>query len=327
MRRTRWTAILILAALTLGACGAETADTAPSLSDVDTAVAPAAPEPTEETVAGDLARGQVSDAAVVDRKVIRTGQINIQAEDTRAAMETITAVVERSGGFVASSNVSPTDGDRQPIITLTVRIPAGEMGNTLAAIREIADEVISESTDSLDVTEEYVDLEANLRNLKALETELLALLAEVRQQDDADPAKLLQVFNEVSRVRGEIEVLEGRMRFLDNQVALSTLTIGIEPVPISQPIVEDTWQPVLTVRNAVGRLIETLQDLVDVGIWLLVFALPVVLVVTLPITIPLLVVWRRRKVRPAATPAAPVPAAVAAPGEVAGETPPTDSDG
>ncbi len=324
MKSTRWAAGLLALTLILSACGGddsgEVSGEFESIADEAAAdgLGGAQPASDEGAADGDVT-AQLTDAAVTDRKVIRTGQMTVQADDTRALMEDITALVDSSGGYVSSTQVSPTGEDRQPAIDITIRVPAGELDTALASIRAMAAEVISESIQSQDVTEEYVDIESRLRNLTALETELVALLREVREQPDADPQKLLSVFNEVSRVRGEIEVLEGRRRLLDNQASLSTITIAITPTPSAEPIVEEGWQPLVTARQALRDLVDSLQSLGDAAIWFVVFALPVLLILATPVV---LFVWflrrlsRRRAARtvasqPTSAPSPePVPAAV-----------------
>lgn len=298
MKRTRWAAAILALMLVLTACGGDdsgesSAEFERMAGDEVTAdgLGGAQPAAEDEAVDGDVT-AQVTDVAVTDRKVIRTGQMTLQADDTRALMDDITALVDSSGGYVSSTQVSPTGEDRQPAINITIRVPAGELDTALASIRAMAAEVISESIQSQDVTEEYVDIESRLRNLTALETELVALLREVREQPDADPQKLLSVFNEVSRVRGEIEVLEGRRRLLDNQASLSTITIAITPTPSAEPIVEEGWQPLVTARQALRDLVDSLQSLGDAAIWFVVFALPVLLILATPVV---LFVWFLRR--------------------------------
>jgi hypothetical protein len=307
MWKLRWVAALLASMMILGACGGDDSGGAETFDAGGT-------EATVVASGGEAAvadRFGVTDEAltnqtVVDRKVIRTGQMEIQVTDTRAAMEEITRLVDRWGGYVASSEVTPSGSDEQPYVTLTIRIPAGDLDTALSAIRDLSEEVAYESIQSQDVTEEYVDIEARLRNLTALETELVALLAEVRVQPDADPQKILTVFNEVSRVRGEIEVLEGRRRLIDNQASLSTITVTISPSPSSTPIVEDGWAPLVTVRNATGDLVEALQTIANAGIWLVIFALPVLALIALPIWFGLRILKRvsRNRHRPVEAPPA-----------------------
>ncbi len=307
MRKLRWVAALLASMMILGACGGDDAADTESFdaggteeTAVDSGGEAAAPDAFGVTDAA------LTNQTVVDRKVIRTGQMEIQVTDTREAMDEITRLVDRSGGYVSSSEVTPSGAEEQPYVTLTIRIPAGDLDTALAAIRELSERVAYESIQSQDVTEEYVDIEARLRNLTALETELVALLAEVRAQADADPQKILTVFNEVSRVRGEIEVLEGRRRLIDNQASLSTVTVTISPSPSSTPIVDEGWAPLVTVRNAAGDLIEALQTIANAGIWLVVFALPVLALLALPIWVGLRLLKRvsRRRHAPVVAPPA-----------------------
>jgi hypothetical protein len=224
-----------------------------------------------------------------DRQVIRTGRIEIEVEDTRAAMESIESLVRSGGGYVSSSIVQPVEdeGD-QPRISLTVRVPAEGLDSTLASVRMLATEVVSETVTSTDVTEEYVDLEARISNLEVLEEELRALLAEVRARGDADPDDLLQVFNEISSVRGQIEQLEGRRRLLADQVQLSTLTIELVPVAPEIEIVEDGWEPGHTAREALRSLVDALQGLGNAAITAILFLLPIALLIVVPVA---LVAW------------------------------------
>ncbi|HEX6147003.1 MAG TPA: DUF4349 domain-containing protein [Acidimicrobiia bacterium] len=244
-----------------------------------------------------------------DRKVIRQAQMQLEADDTRAAFDRIIALTEAAGGFVADATVHPVDGEEdQPSVTLTLRIPAAELSETMSAIKGSVQKVVTESQGTQDVTEQYIDLEARLTNLEALEIELRALLAEVRQQPEADPDKLLRVFNEISIVRGQIEQIQGQLNYLDDVVDLATLSIGLTPTPAAVPIVEDTWEPVEVARDALRSLVAGLQDVAAWAIHFALFTLPMLL---LTLGVPLLVGWvgyrQWRKRRPPVAPSGPVP--------------------
>lgn len=253
--------------------------------------------------------------AVSGRKVIYDGQMQLEASDTRATFDRIVDLVQSSGGFIAATGIGDTaDDQEQPTISLTVRLPADELTSTLAQIRKLADRVVTESLQSQDVTDQFVDIEAQLRNLKALETELLALLAELRDNTDADPAKLLQVFDQIRITRGEIEQLEGRRQLLQNLVALATLQIGIAPLPAAAPIVpvDPAWEPSTQAKGALRDLIEALRVVGNGLIRFGLYTLPLLILVVGPIA---LVAWfflrRSRRNRPAPiTPAAPPEAPV-----------------
>jgi hypothetical protein len=276
-------------------------------------------EVTETTAAGAAAEDGAGDSGAIgvnleiaqDRKVIRQAQLQLEADDTRAAFDRIVALTEAAGGFIADATVHPVEGEEdQPSVTMTVRVPVAELTETMNAIKGSVETVVSESQNAQDVSEQYIDLEARLTNLEALEVELRALLAEVRQQPEADPDKLLRVFNEISSVRSQIEQIQGQLNYLDDVVDLATLSIGLTPTPAVVPIVEDTWEPVEVARDALRSLVTGLQGVAG---WAINFALYTLPMLMLTVGIPLLIGWvayrQWRKRRPSVTPSEPVPTA------------------
>jgi hypothetical protein len=241
-----------------------------------------------------------------DRKVIYDAQMQLEDAQTRATFERLTALVQGSGGFVAAATVQEVEEeDDQPFISMTVRVPADRLTATLTAIRQEADRVVSESLSSQDVTEEFVDIEAQLRNLRALETELLALLAELRDNTDADPSKLLQVFDQIRQTRGEIERLEGRKQLLENLVAMATLEIGIAPTLASAPIVgEPAWEPLTVAKGALRDTVQALQAVADFLIRFVLNVLPILVITIGPFAAAGWFFWRRWRRRTAVVPTA-----------------------
>jgi hypothetical protein len=241
-----------------------------------------------------------------DRKVIYDAQMQLEDAQTRATFERLTALVQGSGGFVAAATVQEVEEeDDQPFISMTVRVPADRLTATLTAIRQEADRVVSESLSSQDVTEEFVDIEAQLRNLRALETELLALLAELRDNTDADPSKLLQVFDQIRQTRGEIERLEGRKQLLENLVAMATLEIGIAPTLASAPIVgEPAWEPLTVAKGALRDTVRALQAVADFLIRFVLNVLPILVITVGPFAAAGWFFWRRWRRRTAVMPTA-----------------------
>lgn len=312
----RLTLILILALVTV-AC-AQGASEEPALMEPEGALgAPSAlpVEPDFEEAGFDQAgvtfeRGADVDVAfnVVDgRKVIRNASLSLRADNTRAAYDRIVTLVESVGGFVAQASVFPAEGEEaQPEISLTVRIPADKLTETMRAIKDSVDEVVSESQNAQDVTDQFVDLEARLTNLEALEVELRALLAEVRSQPNADPDKLLRVFQEISSVRGQIEQIQGQLNLLEDLTALASLDIYITQTPAAAPIVEEPWAPAEAAREALRDLVAALQSLADGAIAFVLFALPMLLLtVVLPLGVAYFA-YRRFRARRRPSPPAPV---------------------
>jgi hypothetical protein len=291
--------------IVLGACSGINADGVGVLSSEQgsivaspTTTAPGPPTGEEDRSGGDDLVGGVPE--VTDRQVIYDAQMQLEAGETRAAFDRIIALVQGSGGFVASTSIGDTsERDEQPTIFVTLRLPAENLTATLAAIREVANRVVTESLQTQDVTEEFVDIDAQLRNLTALETELLALLAELRDNNNADPSKLLQVFDQIRATRGEIEQLEGRRQLLENLVSMATIQIGISPLPAAAPIVptDPAWEPAAQAKAALRDLVEALQGLVGGLIRVGLYVLPILVLVLGPLTLLGWVAWKRLKRR------------------------------
>jgi len=235
-----------------------------------------------------------------ERKVIRTADLAIVVEDTQAAIARLRAIAITYGGYVAEANVWQVKENLMRG-TVTLRVDAERFDEVLDRIREIALEVQRENIGSQDVTEEYVDLQARLRNLEATEQELLALLKEVRERTrSAD--EVLQVYRELTRIREEIERIKGRMQYLENRVQLATITVELIPKE-EKPIVEPGWHPGQTLRNALGALASAAQALVSAAIWLVIFVLPLLLAIGAPVGLIVVGVrrwWRGRPAREAA---------------------------
>jgi hypothetical protein len=223
MKHPRLAAALALAALSFGACkGSEHSAATPALATEDV--------PAEGRASGELANDQDGQYAMKndpvpaptdDRKIVRTGNIDIVVEAYDDAQTKIDALVKASGGYVDSTRVSHSEG-RVSSAQIVLRVPATGFAELLPKLRALG-EVLDESTDSSDITAQYVDMSARLTAAQALEKRLLELAAD-RTGTVAD---VLEVERELARVRGEIEQYQGQMRLWDNQVSLSTLTISL----------------------------------------------------------------------------------------------------
>lgn len=236
------------------------------------------------------------------RKIIRNASLIIESDDPEAAYQEVTRIAEAAGGFVAEASVvTPTDAQAGTRVFMTVRLPATEMTATLEAIEKVG-EVLDRTLGSQDVTEQYTDIEAQARNLGVLETELLALLRDVRQSTEAEPAELLTVFNQISDVRGQIEALQGQQRLLDDLIGLATVTVTIQQPPSEQPIVdEDGWNVGAVAQRALRTTVSALQAVGSGLVWLLLTGVPLILLGLVPAWLIWKVIVRRRTDGPGAT--------------------------
>ena len=158
-------------------------------------------------------------------------------------------------------------------------------------LTDLAVDVRAENVTREDVTDQYSDIEAQLRNLRATEDELRALLAEVREKPDATPEDIMAVYDHLTQIRGQIEQLQGRQNMLDNLVALSTVELELIPDALNQPVVAGGWRPAVVTREALRALVNTLEFLGSAAIWVGVYLLPLVLIALIPLSI---LIWLLR---------------------------------
>lgn len=251
----------------------------------------------EGYVAADVDEALTS--ATQDRMVIYTVDLELIVKDTSATVAQLESLATEMGGFVSDSN-SWKDGD-QLRASVTLRVPADKLDDALAQIRDLALDVERESRSGQDVTEEFTDLDAQLRTRQAYEQELLELL-KARREATGKTEDILEVYRELTRVRGEIEQIQGRMNYLSNLSAMATVRVNLTPDALVQPLVVGKWQPQGTVRDAIRALISAMEFLVNALIWIVLFMAPILIVILLPLFLILraLLVWRRRRQRPAA---------------------------
>jgi hypothetical protein len=215
-------------------------------------------------------------ASAVERMVIYDANLEIAVEDPISVMESVIEMAEEAGGFVVSSNVYQSyseSGGTQPRANVTVRVPAGELDSIMAEIKAMTpnpdEDVLSENVSGQDVTAEYTDLESRLRNLEAAEEALVELMEKAE-----DPEDVLNIFDELTYYRGEIEVVKGRMKYIEESVDLSAISVDIVTKESLQPIEIGGWQPKGTAKKAIQALINAAQFLADALIWFGIFCLP-----------------------------------------------------
>ncbi len=246
----------------------------------------------------DQTQAQAQDNA---RMIVYTGALSLQVNDTADTVTKIQDVLKSVNGYIANKSLVAYGKDKLRG-TITIRIPAAALETTIAQIKALGIKVLKESSDSNDVTAEYVDLDARRKNLEAYEVELQKLLDTVRERT-GKAEDILAVYNQLTEVRGQIEQIKGRQNYLQNTSTLATYTI--ELVPVEEVVVEGTpgWDPGRTARQALDSLVATMQGLGDVAITFALFVLPVLLVIFLPFVVLFFIVralWKRRAPKKAA---------------------------
>ena len=206
------------------------------------------------------------------RMIIRNATLQIVVADTAKTVDAVTSSVEALGGYVAGSETW-REGELLRA-RLTLRVPSAKLTPALASIRTLARRVERENVSSEEVTQQYVDLASQLRNLEATEAELRELLVTVRK-NARKAADILEVHQQLVTIRGEIETTKGRMQHLSQSAAMSQIALDVVPDAITKPVAEGTWQPVVVVKDASRALLDALRGIAAAAIWILIYVLPI----------------------------------------------------
>ena len=189
------------------------------------AVAPTAAPKAAMKMASDPGDGgaqqQVAELATQRRIIVYTVDMTLEVADVAASVDEVGALAQQMGGWVVST--SRAEKHRGFV---AIRVPADRLDEVVGRLRGIAADVVSEISSSRDVTDEYVDLTSRLGNLNAAEAALLRLFDRAQTVEEA-----LDVRRSLIEVQGEIEVLKGRIAFLEQTSAFSlvNVTLALEP--------------------------------------------------------------------------------------------------
>jgi Domain of unknown function (DUF4349) len=273
--KKKLTFILLLA---LGCAKSESGASmaAPRQAQADTAAAKSVVAPPDASRGGDaVAAGVASEAApapAMPRMIVRTADVRIIVADTSKTVEAVTKSVEGSGGYVSGSNIW-REGEVLRA-KLTLRVPADKLTSTLASIRSQAKRVETETIASEDVSQEFVDLDSQVRNLEATEAELLELL-KVARVNSKKATDVLEVHEHLTMIRGQIEQARGRMRYLSQVTSMSAIALDVVPDAITTPLVRKGWQPLVVIKDASRALVALLQNVATTLIWFVIYVVPI----------------------------------------------------
>jgi hypothetical protein len=155
---------------------------------------------------------------VPERKVIRKGEISFRTKDTRETSAFITGVVKELEGYIAGDNVY-NSGDRSTQ-RMEIRVPSVHFDDLLKRISENAQTLESKNIEVQDITEEYIDVEARIKTKKELENRYMELLSKAKTVEE-----ILSIEKELGTLRSDIESIEGRLKYLKDQVSFSSLSV------------------------------------------------------------------------------------------------------
>jgi hypothetical protein len=222
-------------------------------------------------------------SAAADRKMIRTGFLDLTVKSPAEAAEQIRRMAESMGGYLESAQVGGTK--EAPTATITIRVPATRFEDAKAGIRQLAARVESEKTEAQDVTRQYVDREARLRNLRAEEAQYLVIMKSAYKVED-----LLSVSEKLSEVRGQIEQQQAEFQTLSKQVETVAITISLRAVADAQ-VFGLNWRPLYQLKLAARDGLDALADYASAMATILFFV-PVILAWGITILLAIVICWR-----------------------------------
>jgi hypothetical protein len=168
--------------------------------------------PPQQQPSGPAARAGAG-AERPDAVIIYSAELTLAVFEVQKSIEEVASIAKRQGGFLA----------RRDDNSITVRIPSTHFDQTVKDLEAVGD-VLHRNVTAEDVSEEFHDLQIQLRNLMAMRERLVALLAKSTKVEEA-----IAVEKELGRVAGEIDRIQGRMKFLEDRARMSTITVRLQP--------------------------------------------------------------------------------------------------
>ncbi|MCO7721583.1 DUF4349 domain-containing protein [Myroides odoratimimus] len=184
-----------------------------ALKDISTTDAAA-----ETTTEAPQSTDSTQDITVPERMIVKEGNIRFETSNAQETRANIVASSKKLNGYL-SQDTSNVYGNRTEH-TIVIRVPAKNFETLLEGVTQTATKVDSKNINALDVTEEFIDVEARIKTKKEIEERYKELLKRTNTIDD-----ILRIERELGTLRADIESFEGRLKYLKSRISLSTLTV------------------------------------------------------------------------------------------------------
>jgi hypothetical protein len=268
------------------------------------ATAPATPEPAVTPVPTTGPSDEIahSDISVLpsrpNRLIVKNAELKLLVGETDVAIDLTTQVAADCAGYIISSRVwyEQWYGTSYKYATITIGVPVDQFERAMRRLRGLALRVMDETASGQDVTDEYVDLQSRLGNLEATRDRIRQFLDQAKDVEES-----LRVNDQLAAIEEQIEQVQGRMNYLFDRAAYSTITVQISPelppvtptptplpppTPTPTPIPTPTppWTPMQTATQAGHTLGSILRVLTEITIWIAIVVVPL-------LAPPALLVW------------------------------------
>ena len=152
-------------------------------------------------------------------KIITTANLNMEVVDLAKFESNVSDLLKKYSASV--TNQSRNDSDKRLDAYFTIRVPEDKFESLFEALTPYAKKIENQSLNLEDVTEQFIDVGTRLKNRKALEARYRELLKQAKNVND-----ILNIERQLNQVRSEIESQEGRLKYLSNQVDMSTIQLN-----------------------------------------------------------------------------------------------------
>jgi hypothetical protein len=216
-----------------------------------------------------------------NRLVISNSYLSLLVENVVKVKDEILSYVQSNGGYMVNTNVSnPADA---PTASVTVRVPSEKLNETLTYFRSLSLKVVSENLDGTDVTDQYVDIDAQIANLQQAKNKYQEILNKATEITD-----ISNLTQQIISLQSQIDSYKGQQKSLAQNASLSKVTLYLSTDEIALPYApSEMWRPNVIFKLAVRSLISHLRDLGTLAIWLAVYA-----VIWIPVLILLWLGWK-----------------------------------
>ena len=231
--------------------------------------------------------------AAIERKIIKNYNLSVQVDDLDAAYEEISSLATEYSGYVVSGESHDYEGSTYQECWLSIRVDADLVDTVIGRISDLGN-VENNSFTTNDITTEYYDIQTRLEQYRAQEARLMELYAQAETIQD-----LISLESELTRVTGEIESLEGSIRYYDQLTALSLIDIYLyTPNAYTQTVEPTGWAGFFA--NLKSGFLRGLNGLLDgiAGFFIfLVRILPAVVLILILVVVVWLIFRKGRKNR------------------------------
>lgn len=296
MEMVKWIRLIsVLFVLLLVGCSANEESAKSDMLEIESAdysneVANMSEEAKEEQVSDQSKETESSGEAKTQRMIIHNAAISANVKELSVAQEKIRQNVKKYNGYIVESTVYQ-ESESNSYGKMVVRVPEEHFETFLVEAESEVTKVLEHNVTGEDVTEQYVDLESRLKSKRAVETRLLEFMEKAEETED-----LLKISGDLAKVQEEIEIIVGKMKFLENQTSFSTIEMTLYENKIVVPSIENddlnTWEKIKK------QFVTSINVLLSIGssiLVLLVGNLPVLIILGVLVFISYAFFKRRKK--------------------------------